>query len=76
MPKDNPTWTKAAPTFEYLEPPTLYSPMIIPSFNKEEYVNRPKEDEAANDVVAPSDEAAQLAGEVTHDVMALSDKAA
>ncbi|GFS41177.1 hypothetical protein Acr_00g0072800 [Actinidia rufa] len=65
--KDNPAWTKAALAPEFPEPPTPYSPMILPSFN-EEYMNRPDEDEDVLEpvvapVVAPTNEAANLAEE-------------
>ena len=40
-----------------------YSPIVLPGFDDEEYVNRSKEDKSANDVVVPSNEVAQLADE-------------
>ena len=76
VPEDNPTWAKAAPTPEFPEPSTPYSLIVLPDFEEEEYVNRPEEDEVVDDVVAPSDEAAQLAGEFANDVMAPSDETA
>ena len=53
-----------------------YSPIVLPGFDEEEYVNRPEKDEATDNVMAPFDEAAQIAGEVTYDVMAPFDEAA
>ena len=76
VPEDNLAWAKAAPTPEFPEPSTPYSLIVLPDFEEEEYVNRPEEDEVVDDVVAPSDEAAQLAGEFANDVMAPSDKTA
>ena len=63
--KDNPAWAKAAlaPKFpESLEP---YSPLVLPNFDDEEYVNHPEEDDDALDVhVAPGNEAVNPTGEV------------
>ena len=60
IPEHNPAWAKATPALapEYPEPLAPYLPMILPGFDEDEYVNRPKEDEATDDVVAFSDEAA------------------
>ena len=61
--EDNPAWAKTAPAPEFLKPLAPYSPIILPGFDEEEYVNRPKEDEVVDEVVDPSNEAAQLADE-------------
>ncbi|GFS40390.1 hypothetical protein Acr_00g0068260 [Actinidia rufa] len=62
IPEDNPTWAKVAPVPKFLESPMPYSPMILPDFDEEEYVNRPEEEEDVPDsVVALGDEAAYLA---------------
>ncbi|GFY99202.1 hypothetical protein Acr_13g0006030 [Actinidia rufa] len=37
VPKDNPAWARAAPAPEFLESPVPYSPLILPSFNGEEF---------------------------------------
>ena len=64
VPEDNPTWAKAAPGPEFLVPPTSYSPIVLPSFNEEEYINRSEEEEeATDDVVSLSNKVAQLADE-------------
>ena len=56
-----------APTTEL---PMSYSPMILPSFDEEEYMNRPKENEDAADNVVPSvNEAEKLAKEVGNTTM-------
>ena len=49
--EDNLAWAKVALV---PEPPVPYSPMILSSFDKEEYMNWPEEDEdVADAVVAP-----------------------
>ena len=56
--KDNPAWAKVAPAPELPKPLAFYSPMILPSFDEEEYMNRMKEDQdVANAVVPPVNEA-------------------
>ena len=37
--EDNPTWAKAALEAELPESPEPYSPLILPDFNKKEYMN-------------------------------------
>ncbi|GFS30002.1 hypothetical protein Acr_00g0009640 [Actinidia rufa] len=54
--EDNPAWAKAAPEVELPESPESYSPMILPGFNEEEYMNQPAEE-------APADEATEHTGE-------------
>ena len=53
IPNDNPAWVKAAPTPELYKPFVPYSPMILPGFNKEEYMNWVKEDKDVANVVVP-----------------------
>ena len=61
--EDNPAWTKAAPTPEYPEPSTPYSPMIFLDFDEEEYVNRPEDEEdVLGLVVALSNEVTNIGG--------------
>ena len=76
VPEDNPAWAKATPASEFLEPPAPYLPIILSAFDEEEYVNRPKEDETADDVVALSNKAAQLVDEASDDVVTPSNEAA
>ena len=64
IPEDNPAWDKAAHAPELPEPLTPYSPMILPDFDEEEYMNWPEEDEdAAYAIVASVNEAAQFTEE-------------
>ena len=54
-------WTKVALAPEFPEPPAPNSPMTLPSFDEEEYMNRPNEDvpePISTHIVAPTDEAA------------------
>ncbi|GFZ00995.1 hypothetical protein Acr_14g0006300 [Actinidia rufa] len=69
IPKDNPTWTKDALALEFPEFLAPYLLMILPSFDEEEYMNKPEDDEDVPDlipdlVMAPSNEAATLTEEV------------
>ncbi|GFS42087.1 hypothetical protein Acr_00g0078040 [Actinidia rufa] len=43
IPVDNPTWTKTTPEVELLDFPKPLSPLILPSFNEDEYMNQPTE---------------------------------
>ncbi|GFZ07042.1 hypothetical protein Acr_18g0012120 [Actinidia rufa] len=62
--ENNPMWSKAAPTPEFTESSTPYSPMVLPSFDKEEYANRTEEDEGvAYLVITLSNKAAHLSEE-------------
>ncbi|GFY88871.1 hypothetical protein Acr_06g0008110 [Actinidia rufa] len=45
VPEDNPAWARAAPAPEFLEFLAPYSPLILPGFNEEEFLNKPEEDE-------------------------------
>ncbi|GFS46133.1 hypothetical protein Acr_00g0100310 [Actinidia rufa] len=47
VPEDNLAWTRATPVPEFPESLVPYSPMILPGFDEEEFLNRPKEDEVA-----------------------------
>ncbi|GFS30025.1 hypothetical protein Acr_00g0009740 [Actinidia rufa] len=58
--EDNPAWAKAAPEAELPESPESYSPMILPGFNEEEYMNQPAEEGGE---VALADEVAERTGE-------------
>ncbi|PSS07836.1 Cortactin-binding protein like [Actinidia chinensis var. chinensis] len=65
---DNLAWNKAALAPNFLESPTPYSPMILPGFDEEEYMNRPDEDEDISEPIharemAPTNEDANLAEE-------------
>ncbi|GFZ03341.1 hypothetical protein Acr_15g0019490 [Actinidia rufa] len=60
--------TNVAPALKFLESATPYSPMILPNFDEEEYINRQEDDEDVLDpvpnlVVAQSDKAATLVDE-------------
>ncbi|GFS45322.1 hypothetical protein Acr_00g0095460 [Actinidia rufa] len=56
IPKDNPAWSKVAPVAELLVSLESCSPMILPDFNDEEFMNRPDEEEGAE---APTIEVTQ-----------------
>ena len=63
--EDNPAWAKVAPSPECPGSPVPYSPIIMPGFDEEEYVNRLEENEdAADAIVVSSNEAANLVEEV------------
>ena len=48
-PSDHPAWTVVAPSVELLDPPVVYSPLVLLGFNEEEYMNQPaEEDDDAN----------------------------
>ena len=60
-------WTKVALAPEFLKPPAPYLPMILPSFDEEAYMNKPNEHvpkPIPAQVVAPTDEVANLVEEV------------
>ncbi|GFY91194.1 hypothetical protein Acr_07g0013900 [Actinidia rufa] len=40
-PSDHPTWIATAPPVELLDPPVVYSLLILSGFNEEEYMNQP-----------------------------------
>ncbi|GFS32684.1 hypothetical protein Acr_00g0024020 [Actinidia rufa] len=66
--EDNLAWNKAALAPKFLESLTPYSPMILPGFDEDEYMNRPDEDEDISEPIlardmAPTNEAANLAEE-------------
>ena len=62
--EDNPAWAKATSAPEFPDLPTPYSLIILPSFDEEEYTNRPEEDEDVVDVVvAPITEVDKLVKE-------------
>ncbi|GFZ05472.1 hypothetical protein Acr_17g0010440 [Actinidia rufa] len=48
--EDNPAWSKAVPALELSAPLTPYSPILLPDFDEEEYVNQPKKGEDGGDV--------------------------
>ncbi|GFY84010.1 hypothetical protein Acr_03g0007840 [Actinidia rufa] len=62
IPEDNPTWSKAVLAVELLESSEPCFPMILPSFNEEDYMNQPAKEDG---VEAPENEVAQPTGEVT-----------
>ncbi|GFZ19593.1 hypothetical protein Acr_28g0002980 [Actinidia rufa] len=73
VPEDNPAWTRAAPVPEFPESPTLYSPLIFPVLNEEEFLIRPEENEVVPEPIpdlaaTPDIEAADLAEEVRRTV--------
>ena len=78
IPEDNPAWTKAVPALEYPESPTPYLLMILPSFDKEEYVNKTEDDEdvpglvraPSNEVTNLEEEAGRMAAEVSEEMSA------
>ena len=47
---DNPAWVAEKPPVAFPDPPGLYSPILFPGFDKDEYTNRLMEDEEAVDV--------------------------
>ncbi|GFZ09226.1 hypothetical protein Acr_20g0010340 [Actinidia rufa] len=47
VPEDNSVWAKAVPAPNFLESFRTFFPLILPGFNKEEFLNRPDEDEGA-----------------------------
>ena len=51
IPEDNPTWAKVALALELPEPAVPYSPMILPSFDEEKYMNQSEEDKDAVNAV-------------------------
>ena len=68
--EDNPVWAKTTLTFEFPKLSMPYSPIILPDFNENEYVNRSNEDEDVPEpvpipalVMAPNIEVANLAKE-------------
>ena len=70
MPEDSLTQARATLAPDVLESLAPYSPRILPGFDKEEFMNRPDEDEDAlepipDPVVTPSTEASNLAEEVS-----------
>ncbi|GFZ14427.1 hypothetical protein Acr_24g0006170 [Actinidia rufa] len=72
IPKDNPTWAKITPEAELLKSLKHHSPMILPSFNEEEYMNQPTEEDGeeapTNEVFEPIREAVtKEAGEIAAD---------
>ncbi|GFZ06555.1 hypothetical protein Acr_18g0007250 [Actinidia rufa] len=56
-PSDHPTWTTLVPPLELPNPPAVYSPILLPGFNEEEYANfQPEGEEGDNVVVTQNDE--------------------
>ena len=51
IPEDNPTWAKVALAPELPELAVPYSPMILPSFDEEKYMNQSEEDKDAVNAV-------------------------
>ena len=81
VPEDSPAWARAAPALDFLKSPAPYSPLILPSFDEEEFMNRLDEDEdedalepVPDPIVTPGAEAANLAEEVGRTVVEVSEK--
>ena len=56
-PSDHPAWTAAAPPVKLPNPPAVYSPIILPGFNEEEYANQlAKEEDGVHAGVAQGNE--------------------
>ncbi|GFS35839.1 hypothetical protein Acr_00g0042470 [Actinidia rufa] len=55
-PSDHPAWNAVALLVELPEPPTVHSPIILSSFNEEEYLNQSAEEHGANVDVAQGNE--------------------
>ncbi|GFS30377.1 hypothetical protein Acr_00g0011550 [Actinidia rufa] len=73
IPENNPAWAKTASAAELPESPKPYSPLILPCFNEEEYMNEPSKEDGeeaqANEATKPmrevvTEEVGEAAAEV------------